>query len=343
MKRFAKTALCATALMFTAGGFAGTAQAEDNPSVFWKFSVWGKPRSFTKGPELMAERLAEATDGKFQMKIFYGGQLSKAKENLDGLKVNAFEATIACNFYHPGKTPALMVLSLPFLPMSDFDSAAKVRNALYADPVLQDEFAQWNGMLFGSTHLPQYEFMGTGDAPATLADWKGLRVRAGGGVGEAMEQLGAVRQNMPASEVYTALQRGTADAVSFPYTYAHAAFKLHEVANWFTANLSPGTADCPIVINKTAYDKLPAHYQELLMSLQGDVEAVYKEAYAAADEKNLPMFHEKLNAVEYGAETLAEFRANAGQPIWDKWVADNAESFDSQAILDLVLNAGGGS
>jgi len=345
MKRI-KHAICSAAaagLLCTVLAQSSMAANVDGPSVFWKFSVWGKSRALTAGPEHLAARLAEETGGNFQLKIFYGDQLSKAKENLDGLKVNAFEGAIVCNFYHPAKTPALMVMSLPFLPIKDFDTSIAVRGALYKHPAVVSDLEQWNAITYTSTHLPQYEFMGTGEPPKTLANWNGLRVRAGGGVGLAMEKLGAVRQSMPATEVYTALQRGIADAVSFPFTYAHGAYKLQEVATWFTGNLQPGTADCPIVLNKTAYDQLPGEYQELLQKLVPEVDGVYRTAYGKADEKFLPIFREALTEVTYDDETRAAFQKVAGEPVWRQWVSDNQETFDAQNVLDTVLSAGGGS
>ena len=66
----------------------------------------------------LAERVAEETGGKFKIQIFYGGQLAKSRENLDGLKNNAFEGAMFCNFYSPGKNPSFMVFSLPFVPVA---------------------------------------------------------------------------------------------------------------------------------------------------------------------------------------------------------------------------------
>ena len=37
---------------------------------------------------------------------------------------------------------------------------------------------KWNAKLLMSAALPQYEFMGRGKEPRTLADFKGMRVRA---------------------------------------------------------------------------------------------------------------------------------------------------------------------
>ena len=343
MKSITKLALgaAAMAMALSAGSVPVMAANVDGPSVFWKFSVWGKPRAFTSGIEKLAERLDAETGGNFKLKIFYGAQLSKSKENLDGLKVNAFEAATICNFYHPGKTPALMVMSLPFLPLKDFDVSVKVRHGLFEHPILVEEFAKWNAMTYASTHLPQYEFMGRGAAPEKLSGWKGLRVRAGGGIGLAMEKLGAVRQAMPATEVYTAIQRGTADAVSFPFSYAHGAYKIHEVAEWYTVNLTPGTSECPILFNKTAYENLPSQYQDLLWSLRDEVTATYADAYAAADKKYVPIFEAELKGVKYDAATLSAFQAEAGQPVWDEWVASNKDKFDAQGVLDHVLKLAG--
>lgn len=100
--------------------------------------------------------------------------------------------------------------------------------------------------------LPQSEFMGKGKAPKTLDDWKGLRVRGGGGLGDAMRILGAVPSTVPASEVYTAMERGTVDAAAFPHTYAHAAYQIHTVSSWFTNNMNPSASGCAVVTSKAA-------------------------------------------------------------------------------------------
>ena len=335
MKTLAKSALMAAALTLAAVGGA-PAQNVEGPKVFWKWSTWGKPRAFTAGIETLSARVAEETGGKFTIKIFYGGQLAKSRENLDGLKNNAFEGTMFCNFYHPGKNPAFMVFSLPFLPLGDFQVSAHVRNTLFLHPALQADMAQWNAIPYVSTLLPQYEFLGTGKPPLTLADWKGMRVRAGGGIGLAMERLGATRQTVPASEVYTLMQRGGVDAVSFPYTYSHASYKIDELADWYTSNLSPGTSECPMVFNKTAFEALPQQYQDLLMSLKGEVADAMIAKYLEADEKNLPAFEASMQKIVYDEATLAEFHEIAGKPVWDQWIADNQDKFDAQDVFDQI-------
>lgn len=309
----------------------------EGPKVSWNFSTWGKKRAFTAGAEYVAAQVAEKTGGKFTIKIAYGEALSKARENLDGIKIGAFQAAQFCNFYHPGKNPAWMVLTMPFLPLGDLDKSVVIREAMMKQPALVADMANWNAMAYMSAVLPQYEFLGKGEAPTTLAGWKGKRVRAGGGVGTAMEQLGATLTTVPATEVYTAMERGTMDAASFPFTYAHAAYQLHEISDWFTSNMSPGTSECATVFNKDAYAKLPKQYQKLLMDLKPEAYKVQVQAYHDIDKKNLPLFRSKLKEIVYTDAQLDEFRKVAGKPVWDKWVAENKDKFDAQGLLDTIF------
>ena len=120
-----KTILTVVAASLAAAGasLAGSvapaaAQMVDGPEVSWKMSLWGKRRAFTEGAEYVSAQVAERTGGKFTIKLFYGQQLSKSKENLDGISLGAFEAAIFCASYHPGKNAPLNVLDLPFLPLA---------------------------------------------------------------------------------------------------------------------------------------------------------------------------------------------------------------------------------
>ncbi len=318
-------------------GTGVAAQTVDGPAVNWNLSTWGKQRAFTAGMESVAKQLADRTGGKFQIKTHYGEALSRDRENLDGIKLGAFQMAHFCNFYHPGKNPAWMVFTMPFLDLGDWDVRRKVTEAMLKHPAFIKDMDQWNAMPYKSGLLPQYEFLGKGEPPLKLEDWKNRRVRAGGGLGDAMKILGAVLTTVPATEVYTGMERGTMDAASFPYTYAHAAYQLHTVSNWFTNNMSPGTAECSAVINKDAYAALPAQYKKLLEEAlpQGYKDQI--EAYVEIDKKNLPMFKAKLKEVLYTDAELKRFREIAGKPVWDKWVADNKDKFDAQGVLDAIF------
>ncbi|HEX2082689.1 MAG TPA: TRAP transporter substrate-binding protein DctP [Xanthomonadaceae bacterium] len=199
---------------------------------------------------------------------------------------------------------------------------------------------KWNAMFYSSNLLPQYEFMGKGKPPKSLDDFKGMRVRAIGGIGAAMKNIGAVPTSVPATEVYTSIDRGTVDAASFPSTYAHASYKIHEVGDWFTTNLSPGTQACPTVINKDAWAKLPKQYQRLIEEVRPQVKETLKAAYKEADDKNIPLFKKKLTFVTYTEAELEEFRKVGAKPVWDAWIAEmSGKGIPAQQLFDLIMTS----
>jgi TRAP-type C4-dicarboxylate transport system substrate-binding protein len=331
------SAACAAAALSTAP--AAWAQAVEGPKVDWKLATWGKPRAFTAGVELLAKHVAERTGGKFTITIGYG-TFGGEKELLDILSSGALQMTMMCSSYHPDKHPGYTALDLPFLPLPDLDTVWAVHEAFHAHPYIVQELGKWNAMPYTPNPLPQYEFIGKGKPPRTLADFRGLRVRALGGIGDAMRNLGAVPTSVPATEVYTSLERGTVDAVSFPSTYAHASYKTHEVGSWYTTNLAPGTVACPTVIHKNAWAQLPAQYQRLVTEFRPRVKEALKADYAKADDKNLPLFKRKLEFITYSEAELAEFRKIGGRPVWDKWAAEtSAKGVPAKELLELILQA----
>ena len=78
------------------------------------------------------------------------------------------------------------------------------------------------------------------------------------------------------------------DAASFPMTYSHVAYKIHEITDWYTANMSPGSSECPLVFSINAYNALPDQYKKLLDDVKEDVVKAQIQAYIDIDAKELP-------------------------------------------------------
>lgn len=316
------------------------AQIVDGPAVTWRLGAWGKPRANTKGIETLKKHVEERTGGKFNITIGYEA-FGGPKELLDLVKVGTLQATMFCASYHPDKTPAYAALDLPFLPLPDAAAQIKVHEAFHKHPYVLKELAGWNAMPFISSLLPQFEFIGRGKAPKTIEGFKGLRVRALGGLGEAMKKLGAIPTSVPATEVYTALERGTVDAVSLAATYAHYSFRTYEIGKWYTTNLSPGTIGCPTVIGISAYGALPPQYKKLIDEAKPLAYAAMVAAYKEADDANIPIFKKQgLEFITYSDAELARFRKIAAQPVWDDWVSKSeAKGIPAKELLDLILKA----
>ena len=329
MKRFLGKAAVA-ALAF---GFASEAVATE-----WNASVWGKRRAFTEHVEKLAELVAEKTNGEFTINVSYGG-LSKPKENLDGISIGAFEMAQFCAGYHRDKNRVVTVLELPFLGVNNLEEEVAVSAAVYAHPAAAEEMAQWNAKLLMTSPMPQYNLVGTGEPRDTLAKMDGMRVRATGGIGQAFSAVGGVPTSVPAPEAYQAMESGVVDTVAFAQ-HAHLSFGTINQATWWTANLNPGTVNCPVVINTDAYDALSDAEREALDSSVDEALDHYLANYGKLLEKWDSVLAEKgVQKVMISEEELTKFRAAAADPIREKWIADmTAQGLPAQELYDLVMS-----
>ena len=305
----------------------------------WNVSVWGKRRAFTEHIERLAELVSEKTGGEFTMNVSYGG-LSKNRENLDGIAIGAFEMAQFCAGYHRDKNRVITVLELPFLGVENLEQEVAVSKAVYAHPAATEEMAQWNAKLLMTSPMPQYNLVGTGEPRDELADFEGMRVRATGGLGEAFKAVGGVPTSVTATEAYQAMEGGVVDTVAFAQ-HAHLSFGTINQADWWTANLNPGTVNCPVVVNIDAYDSLSDAHREALDSSVDEAIEHYLTNYAELLERWDSVLEEKgVKKVEIDPAVIAEFRAAAAEPARDAWIADmEAQGLPGQELYDLVVNA----
>ena len=306
-------------------------------AVEWNVSLWGKRRAFTEHVEKLAELVSAKTGGEFTMNISYGG-LSKNRENLDGISIGAFEMAQFCAGYHRDKNRVVTVLELPFLGVATLDEEVAVATAVYAHPAAAEEMAKWNAQLLMTSPMPQYNIVGTGDPVATLKDFDGMRVRATGGIGNAFKAVGAVPTSVTASEAYQAMESGVVDTVAFAQ-HAHLSFGTINQADWWTANLNPGTVNCPVVVNIDALEALSAKHRAALDSSIPEAIEHYLANYADLLARWDSVLKEKgVRKVEIAPAVIDEFRARAADPIRKQWIADmEAQGLPGQDLYDLVI------
>lgn len=327
---------CLIGTVTFAVSIAGPAQGAEK--IVWDWAIYGPPRALTKPIEHVAKFLEEKTNGNFTWRLHYAESISPSKSVLDGLQINAFQGALVTFGYGPGKTPLHLAVDLPYLPYRDIDGYVAAVEAFDRSEPIAAEAAQWNSKLLYLAAVTSYEFMGRGKPPLTLEDWKGMRVRALGPGGDAMRVLGAVPTTVPAPEAYSALERGTFDAASLPFTYAFGTYKLHEVSDWYTYGLQFQMTHNSWSVSKSAYEALPEEYRDLLESQREIQYTILKNAYAADDAKWLPIFDKTLKRITITPEMQANFRKRAGQPVWDNWAKEmEGKGLPGRQVLDFLL------
>jgi TRAP-type mannitol/chloroaromatic compound transport system substrate-binding protein len=305
----------------------------------WQVSLWGERRAFTEHVEKLAELIDEKTNGDFTLNLSYGG-LSPNTENLDRIADGDFEMAQICAGYHPQKNPALTVLELPFLGVGNLSEEVRVSMAVYRHPAVVREMRDWNAMILMPSPLPQYNIIGKGPVPTSLDDFAGYRVRATGGIAEALTMLDAVTASLPATQVRQALDSGAIEGASFA-PHAHMSFGTVEAADWWTTNLNPGTVNCPVVVNINAVNRLSSEHLRALVSSIPSALAHYISFYSQATLSNWDptLTANGIEKVTFSPEELTRLREQVTQPIADAWIQKmNEEGLPGRELYELVTN-----
>ena len=162
----------------------------------------------------------------------------------------------------------------------------------------------------------------------------------GGFAGRVMTKLGTVPQQIPGSDIYTALEEGTIDAAEWvgPYDDEKLGFykvaKVYHYPGWWE-----GGAQLSFYVSKKEWDKLPKLYQNAIevasLEAHTDMQAKYDAKNPAAlgrllqNKISLKPFPQPVMEACFKAaqETYAEEAAKNSKfkKVYDDWVAFRRE------------------
>jgi len=305
--------------------------------IVWNVSLWGSRRAFTEHVEKLAELVNEKTEGQLTLNLYYGG-LAPSRENLDGIAAADFEMAQFCAGYHADKNPSITVLELPFLGVTSMEEELAVSQAVYSHPAVIADLARWNATILMPTPQPQYNVLGVGTPPTSLAAFEAMTIRATGGTGAAVQALGAASVNLPAPQVNEALTKGEVNAVAFA-PHAHMSFNTVENAVWWTSNLNPGTANCPIVVNSEALETLPASSRIALLSSVDDALEHFIDNYTQSTMAawQTTLSEKQIMQLTFSDEILNAISNEVAGPSADVWIAEkSALGLPAQELYDII-------
>lgn len=156
-----------------------------------------------------------ATDGRVNFKVYTGGSLMPAREGLQALEQGIAQIGYVAGTYTPNELPLANVLAdLAFNTPDMMVAAFAYTEVNLTNPQLQQEWLSKN-IVFGIGHsTDSYRFICKGEA-SNINFLKGKKVRTPGGLWSRFaEYVGAVPVNVPASEMFTGLERGLLDCVN---------------------------------------------------------------------------------------------------------------------------------
>ncbi|MBU3719579.1 MAG: twin-arginine translocation signal domain-containing protein [Burkholderiaceae bacterium] len=234
---------------------------------------WRCASSFPKGfdtlygtLELIARRVNQLTGGKFQISTHAAGEIVPPFQVLDAVEKGTIEANHTAPYYFIGKDPAWA-----FGTCIPFGLNARQMNAWWyhgdGEKVF-NEFSRKSGvvnLLAGNTGSQMAGWFKK--ELKTVEELKGLKFRTGGMGGQVLAKLGVVTQQIPAGEIYSALEKGTIDAAEFTVPYDDERLGLNKIAKYYYyPGFWEGGAALGFQVNAKAYDALPDAYKAALQA-----------------------------------------------------------------------------
>lgn len=284
-------------------GTAVPALAQDKP-VHLKLSTWVPPsHPLQASIQAWIDDIKKESNGSITGTIFPSEQLGKAFDHYDMVRDGIADVAYISPGYQPGRFPIISAGQIPFTFANGKEGSVALDQwyRKYAPREMKDvkvclSFIHDPGTLHSRTKI------------TVPADVKGLKVRpATGTIGEFVTLLGGTNVKASAPESRDMLERGVADAITFPWG-SIMLFGIDKVVKY---HLNVPLYSTPYVwaINKDVYDGMSAA-QKTVIDHHCDSDWALKFAGPWAD-------------FEYGGR--AKLKAMPGHEVVDVTTAQLAE------------------
>jgi TRAP-type mannitol/chloroaromatic compound transport system substrate-binding protein len=251
-----------------ASAIAAPAIAQSMPEIKWRLTS-SFPKSLDTifgASETFAKVVAEATDNKFQIQVFSGGEIVPGLQALDAVSNGTVEMCHTASYYYFGKDPTFAFgTAIPFgmnQRMLDawqyFGGGLELMNEFYKKFNVVAFPAGNTGAQMGGWFRKEIK---------SIEDMKGLKMRIGGFAGRTMAKLGVVPQQIAGGDIYPALERGTLDAVEWVGPYDDEKLGFHKVAPYYYyPGWWEGGPMLHNMINIAKWNELPKNYQAIVQA-----------------------------------------------------------------------------
>ena len=239
---------------------------QSQPEIKWRLAAsWPKSLdTLYGGAEYLAKRVGEATDNKFQIRVFAAGEIVPAFQVLDAVQNNTVEMGHTASYYFIGKDP-----TFAFDCTIPFGMNARQMNAWMTHggglQLLRDLFKDYNiynvpagntGAQMGGWYRKEIK---------TVADLNGLKFRIGGLGVAVLAKLGVIAQQIPGGDIYPALEKGTIDAAEWVGPYDDEKLGFYKVAKYYYyPGWWEGQTQASAYVNLSQWEQLPKSYQAVL-------------------------------------------------------------------------------
>ena len=309
---------------------AGQPQEGASSQTFnWKM-VTSWPKNFPGvgvGAERFATLVNEMSNGRLKVKVYAAGELVPALEVFDAVSRGTAEMGHGAPYYWKGKVPAAQFFcALPFGP-----NAQEMNAWLHKGGGMQlwEETYKPFGVLPMACGATGVQTAGWFNKEInSVDDFNGLKMRTPGLGGEVLTKMGGTVVNMPAGEIFTALQTGAIDATEWIGPYNDQALGLHKAAKYYyTPGWQEPNVTFELDINIKAWETLPADLQAIVRAAARDVNGDMLDDYNARNMEAMEQLKgEGVEVRRLPDEVLAKLKTVAAEVVDASAAADPVAS-----------------
>jgi TRAP-type C4-dicarboxylate transport system substrate-binding protein len=301
----------------------------------WKYSHWVPATHPLHGIlQGWAKSIDDASKGTIKISIFPAQQLGKAPDHYDMVEKGIADVAYVSTGYQAGRMLVTSAAQLPFM-MSNAEGGSKAFDEWYRPYAAKD--LPGVKMCYMYTH--DVATLHSKKEIRTPDQIKGMKIRpAHATMGAWMTSLGATTVQVSAPESREALERGVADAITFPWGSLYG-FKIDGITK-FHIDAPMYVATFATIINTDRYNALSDSQKKII---DDHCTTAWAGRTAADWMKWEDEGRQKTKAAGSGhtvvtltADELAAWRKSAA-PVVEKYVADmKAAGLDGEkAIADL--------
>ena len=267
----------------SAGVIAAPALAQSQPTINWRLAssfpksldtIYGAAETFTK-------RVSTLTGGKFNIRVFAGGEIVPALQVLDAVQAGTVEMGHSAAYYYFGKDPTFAFdCAVPFGLNSRQQTAWFDQGGGKA--LLREFFADYGivNFLGGNTGTQMGGWFRK--EVKSVKDLNGLKMRIGGFAGRVMQKLGLVPQQIAGGDIYPALEKGTIDAAEWVGPYDDEKLGFFKVAPfYYTPGWWEAGPQLSFYVGMKEWEKLPKEYQAAVEAASYEAHVVMQAEYDA--------------------------------------------------------------
>lgn len=263
------------------------------------------------------DRVEELTDGLVEFEYYPAEQIGKADSYLDLLLTKTID--IGYTSYSTDRLPLVEVSTLPGAYRTSFEGS-QITWELVKNHLTEEEYLPQGVRPLYAVAIPQYQ-IATRNTPITsMDDIKGKKFRVTGTMEYVFDELGASPVFMPATEAYTAMERGTVDGLVFPFT-SFKPYQIESLAKYSTKNASLGSFTVVYSINESVYKGMPDNVKQALEIASDEVVEHLSKYLDEKNEELIEEFSKDIEMYELSDDEIAEW-SEALKPVWDRWAQD---------------------